>query len=363
MPKRCREKGAFIFHLKLMVLPLAVNIVVLDYSIPITFRKYLKSRRNNKTIVLKRGCQKWRVKMIDWAFSEGWDNFVRENGVQEFDIVVFKHQGNMVFDTMVFDTYWCEREYSNNQVTKSSTKCRIDNNELKKVPNEKATTPDHDHHSYFIGTLSSSFCGRFKLYLPTSFTRSNGLRTGEMILRNGRSQMSWTVELKIGSNSLKPNMNNRIGRGWHEFYIANGLKEGDQFKLELIQTGIKPIANFYNLSTKQSESHGMVEIPYFVGTLRESRDSRNRMYIPKEFAEKTGLSSGALILKKLENEGSWTVKLSNHLSKLYYIQSGLRVFCIANGLKKGDSLKFELIRSGEKPVAVVSSKNLLFWLK
>lgn len=61
---------------------------------------------------MKRGCRKWHVKIDkDWVFGEGWETFVTENGVQEFDFVVFKHEGNMVFDIMVFDTSSCEREY------------------------------------------------------------------------------------------------------------------------------------------------------------------------------------------------------------------------------------------------------------
>lgn len=36
-----------------------------------------------------------------------------DNGVQEFDLIVFKHQGNMLFDFLVFDQSTCERQYPN----------------------------------------------------------------------------------------------------------------------------------------------------------------------------------------------------------------------------------------------------------
>lgn len=61
-------------------------------AIPKSFRKYLKGE--NKSAILKMGNQKWLVKIDD-----GWGNFVRVNGVQDFDLVVFKHEGNLVFDT------------------------------------------------------------------------------------------------------------------------------------------------------------------------------------------------------------------------------------------------------------------------
>ncbi|KAI3687707.1 hypothetical protein L1987_81409 [Smallanthus sonchifolius] len=262
-------------------------------SIPISFRKYIKSRRNNKTAILKRGSQKWFVKIIDCAFSEA----------------------------------------------------------LKKIPKEKDTIPDDNHHAYFLGTLKSAYW-KYRLFFPINFTRSNGLRNREMILRNGQSQMSWTVDFKICSRSRSC-----IGRGWHDFYIANGLKVGDHFKFELIQTGIKTIAVFYNLSTKQSESHGTVGTHSFVGTLNEYSNSRKRLYIPRKLALENGLKGGELVLKYVENEGSWTVKLSSCLGRYYYIQGGLKGFCTANGLGKGDNVKFELIQNGKKPIAIISKNE------
>ncbi|KAI3822398.1 hypothetical protein L1987_09988 [Smallanthus sonchifolius] len=263
-------------------------------------RKYLKSRRNNTTAILKRGSQKWFVKIIDCAFSEGWDDFVKENGVQDFDFVVFKHEGNMVFNTMVFDNTqsWCQREFSNNQVTKSRRKCKINTNALKKIPKEKDAIPDNNHHAYFLGTLKSADW-KYRLFFPINFTRSNGLRNGEMILRNGQNQMSWTVDFKICLGSCP-----RIGRGWHDFYTANGLK-----------------------------------------------------YIPRKFALKNGLKGGELVLKNVENEGSWTVNLSNPLGRSCRIRGGLKGFCTANSLEKGDHVKFELIQNGKKPIAIISKNE------
>lgn len=45
------------------------------------------------------------------VFGDGWRELVKDNGVQEFDFIVFKHHGNMVFDFMVFDQTSCERQY------------------------------------------------------------------------------------------------------------------------------------------------------------------------------------------------------------------------------------------------------------
>ncbi|PWA58739.1 auxin response factor [Artemisia annua] len=81
----------------------------------------------------------------------------------------------------------------------------------------------------------------FDVYLPKEFARKNGLfNKEEMILKNVRNEGSWTVELK----SSKNNRYCYIRRGWKEFYVANGLKDGDHFKFELVNNGEKPTANF-----------------------------------------------------------------------------------------------------------------------
>ncbi|KAJ0811063.1 putative transcription factor B3-Domain family [Helianthus annuus] len=82
-------------------------------SIPKSFLTKLDGWRGKKAI-LRRGCHNWAVHIGDGGvFGDGWSKFVVENGVQEFDIIVFKHQGNMVFDFLVFDPSACERQYPN----------------------------------------------------------------------------------------------------------------------------------------------------------------------------------------------------------------------------------------------------------
>ncbi|KAJ0792508.1 putative transcription factor B3-Domain family [Helianthus annuus] len=80
-------------------------------SIPKSFLTKLDRWRGKKAI-LRRGRRKWAVHIGDrGVFGDGWRKFVVENGVQEFDIIVFKHEGNMVFDFFVFDPSTCERQY------------------------------------------------------------------------------------------------------------------------------------------------------------------------------------------------------------------------------------------------------------
>ncbi|XP_076900167.1 B3 domain-containing protein REM14-like [Bidens hawaiensis] len=88
-------------------------------------------------------------------------------------------------------------------------------------------------------------------HLPAEFSRSNGLRMGEMILRddNGRS---WKVQLnKLGDNRLY------LGCGFRDFMIGNGLREGDAYKFELLENekDKPPIVNFSFLGKKAIKDH------------------------------------------------------------------------------------------------------------
>ncbi|KAJ9555148.1 hypothetical protein OSB04_009762, partial [Centaurea solstitialis] len=563
--------------------------LIMEMSIPKAFTKHLKSRRSNKTAILRRGSQKWPVKIVDhWVFGEGWEAFVRGNGVQDFDFVVFKHEGDMVFDTMVFDVSCCERQYPSNKGTiiktepacpeaKSSNpeintskmgnkliRCRSDaelgdpNTISKRVKfnaqperDDSDLKPDHNHHPYFTGTLKAASCKylerkeRKGKYLPKDFGLSNGLKNGEMILKNLENGGPWTVNLsnyqgkffvyggwnefrianglekgdvfqfKLIQNGEKPvaiisriakgkvkekakvkastesffqvhcyciydeemyagnscnitaviplcywwlywciivvplnvpsdfarsnGLDNRdcemvmvdkkqrlwptklcrladrmVITGFREMKNANGLKEGDEFLLELVDNGNKPLMNFrtyrkshvpklcfcecseigskliryqsktklrvpntrsvpakFNVKKERDESNlihksikSLVKAEEtmvldhnqhsrFIGAMT-SATSKHKLYLPKAFAVLHGLIKGKMILKDVENEGSWTVKVCNYLGKSFYVGHGWHEYCIANGLKKGDNFQFELIQKGTKPVANIT---------
>ncbi|KAL8245066.1 hypothetical protein R6Q59_011324 [Mikania micrantha] len=200
-------------------------------SIPKSFRKHLKSRRKNRVVILRRGNQKWEVKMgKDWVFGEGWDSFMADNGVQDFDIVVFKHQENMVFDIIVFDTTWCEREYVNNQVTKRFKKRKLNNNGS---PKALLSNP------YFTSTVTASAIKSPYANIPLAFARSNKLdmRNCELYVMDEKQRL-WPTQLRRLGGHVRIN---RMRAMW----VANGLKEGDEFSLELVDNGNKPLMNFH----------------------------------------------------------------------------------------------------------------------
>lgn len=74
--------------------------------------------------------------------------------------------------------------------------------------------------------------------------RLNGLlNKKKVILKNTEDERLWWVDLKKYKNMTCYIM----GQGWKDCRVANGLKEGDCFKLQVVDKGEMPIANFYLL--------------------------------------------------------------------------------------------------------------------
>ncbi|XP_024986469.1 B3 domain-containing protein REM10-like [Cynara cardunculus var. scolymus] len=347
-------------------------------SIPKAFTKHLKSRRNNKTAILKRGGQKWPVKIVDhWVFGEGWETFVRGNGVQDFDFVFFKHEGDLVFDTIVFNASCCERDYPSNKVTiieaekacpeaKSLRNCIIDTSgsetgnklirchseadgsnlidiSMKSLLKAEGTRiPDQNHHPCFIRTLKSA-TSKHKLYLPKAFALSNGLINGEIILKNVENEGSWKV-----------NMTNYCGEvfyvhhGWREFCIANGLEQGDSFQFELIKKGEKPVANISRIS-KKTPMVNAAHNPCFKSTATPYSIKNSLVNIPSDFARSNGLDKrNCEMIVMDEKRRLWPTKLCCKDNRVRI--KGSREMQIANGLKEGDEFLFELVDKGNKPL-------------
>ncbi|XP_031123407.1 B3 domain-containing protein REM17-like [Ipomoea triloba] len=117
--------------------------------------------------------------------------------------------------------------------------------------------------------------------------------------------------------------------------------------ISVIRLGIfEPIV----LGTTSSSS---AENPHFVDTIKPYclRKSAH-LYLPLGFARSNGLVAAEkreMILRD-DKERSWPVvlgRMGHHVGLL----RGWQAFQMAKGLKEGDAYKFELIKSGKKPIA------------
>nr|GME00723.1 B3 domain-containing protein REM14-like isoform X1 [Ipomoea batatas] len=199
-------------------------------------------------------------------------------------------------------------------------------------------------HPYFVSTIKLYCLKAQRLYLPMEFARSNGLVTEEkreMILRDDKER-SWPVVLgRVGDQFC-------LLEGWQEFRMANGLKEGDAYKFEMIKTGKTPIAKFHLLDTTSSSA----ENPHFVATIKPYCLRISQLDLPLGFARSNGLvaeEKREMVLRD-DTERSWPVVLGTRGKHAALLQ-GWQAFQMAKGLKEGDAYKFELIKAGKKPIA------------
>ncbi|KAL3500464.1 hypothetical protein ACH5RR_039557 [Cinchona calisaya] len=228
--------------------------------------------------VLRRGDRKWMVRISGQCLQEGWRRFALENKLEVGDFIVFKHEGNMVFEVMVFGPSHCERQhhtldhddvrnaerkqketssekFESSGLRRDSTRTRlgplgtktvisIDNEG--KVPSPKSRKvssnddEESDNNPYFLSWIKPYCVNWSTLNIPMGFAKANNLcnRRCNLVLRDPQ-QRSWQVELGPKFSHVC------ITRGWNAFFTANGLKIGDSFKFELVENGETPIVNFY----------------------------------------------------------------------------------------------------------------------
>ncbi|XP_022038306.1 B3 domain-containing protein REM10-like [Helianthus annuus] len=336
-----------------------------NLSIPKSFLTKLDGWRGKKA-TLRRGCHKWAVHIGDGGvFGDGWRKFVVENGVQEFDIIVFKHQGNMVFDFVVFDPSTCERQYPNlpDNLPVSHTHKR--SKMLNKRKREDEFRLDDD--SCFVTIMTPYNIRRNTLSVPMKFARSNGLTTKRM-----RTQIVLVDEAKRTCPATLYIRTHRIClRGWRKLRIKNNLKVGDACMFKLIEDGEVPVFNFYNLGKKNANNHVQVKKeskptikikkttgsslgnhPYFIITMRLFHRECG-LYLPVKFWTSNGLKVGELILRD-DRGRSWKVQLNKHGKRRLYIGRGFRDFWVANGLMEGNAYKFELAENEKDKPPIVN---------
>ncbi|XP_059658290.1 B3 domain-containing protein REM10-like [Cornus florida] len=198
-------------------------------------------------------------------------------------------------------------------------------------------------HPSFVSTLRRYSFECSMLYIPMDFAKQNGLinRSCEMILRS--QQRSWKVSLQSKKND---GTHVYLRRGWRDFCIENGLKEGDTFRFELSKNGKVPIMYFHRLQGTSPRSNLVSSTgPYFVATFSRNSLKWSTLCIPKKFA----MSNGLIDIKCckiviIDPKGRpWSMSLK-HKKQCLYIRGCWGQFAKSNDLKEGDTFKLQLIK-------------------
>ncbi|CAI9267776.1 unnamed protein product [Lactuca saligna] len=341
---------------------------LLNLSIPTSFLTNLNGKRCSEAI-LRRGRREWSVDIDDGVFGDGWVRFVRENGVQEFDFIVFKNQGCMVFDVMVFEQSTCEKHYPNLFDEMEGEEPLTESETIRTHRPKKVKKPKRNDYAYedeeipqvgsgcFIGKMTPYVINKSRLHVPVKFARSNGLitqRIHRQVYLTDDTRRTWPATLTKTKTEL-------CLTGWHEFIVKHHMKVGDVCRFVLVKNGELPVFKCYNIGKNLVKNHIQVKEtsstlnnhPYFISNLKPTSFKRSFLYLPVDFWIPNRLKAGEMILR--DNKGrSWKVELKKANERLLYIGLGFTAFLVANGMKEGDAFKFELVEKEEDKPPIVN---------
>ncbi|KAJ4967525.1 hypothetical protein NE237_019374 [Protea cynaroides] len=346
-------------------------------SIPRAFLKHLVDEMSEEgvgeaTLNHQRSQKSWRMKVERFCFTEGWNDFVRDNDLRFGDFVVFRYEGAMVFDVKIFDRSSCEKKYHPpaTAIKRETRKHQEREDSRIKITNHPKDGSKPTLDSFKI-LMTEYNLRRSHVGIPKKFSLGNGLfgKIFKAIIRDEKGR-SWSVRL---NQDNRPRM--RIGLGWRKFVLENHLKEGDSciFKLancEKIARGaantivLDVIVSSSSSSSSDDDGWGLENLknndrigiiscnPFFVTSLRPFNNEESGLSVPLEFVRENGLMGKSFITTLRNSKGrSWRVELkSNKCNGHTYMYGDWTVISSVNGLKEGCTCIIELIRRGKLQV-------------
>ncbi|VVB10772.1 unnamed protein product [Arabis nemorensis] len=279
-------------------------------NIPVNFfSKYVQEKNKDKTAKLRSDVsdKTWEVKIDDGRRLTGsWKEFVVAHDLRIGDVIVFRHEGDLVFHVTALGPSCCEIEYTSSQNIDYDSDEHKDNNidkfycllfilnvlkfwrkktnlmfpsivlaseirPMKKIAKKNPRREEDSSlsdHSCFVANVSVSVSNLRddKLYVPSSFVRSNGL-----------------------SKTYR--------RGWRRFCNANGINRG-RYMFKLVRNLGTPVIRLCQAEYRhETDKHS-----YSVRSLAPSSLRDDALYLPREFVRSNGLKEECCeIVLKNEN--------------------------------------------------------------
>ncbi|XP_048609140.1 B3 domain-containing protein REM7-like [Brassica napus] len=203
-------------------------------TIPLAFfSKHIEGKMNQKTWKLRSDAsdQTWEVILEGRTLTGGWKDFTTAHDLQIGDLVIFKHEGDMVFHVTPFGPSCCEIQYTHPHIIKEEADSGdADDNEIRGT----VAMSSFSYDFCFLAEVTASNLKADKLYLPKRATSSTALnkQCQEMILVNKEGN-SWTASLRFSKSGGMY----YITRGWGKFCRDNRCDIGDLFVFNLVGDG------------------------------------------------------------------------------------------------------------------------------
>ncbi|XP_077219603.1 B3 domain-containing protein REM10-like [Tasmannia lanceolata] len=234
-------------------------------SIPNAFHRYLVGEKSDIAILKSPRGDSWPVKVkgsIDGVFFEdGWGDFVAVHGLCSGDILVFRYEGNMVFDVSVFDKTACEKRYEKEMEKQGESKPEI-HVEAAKVPQSggqkvgfegsRRYKPKGPH---FVVTMNYTNLKYYFMFIPREFAVANRRlfpvtksyqEKKQITLTDpkGRSFLVAISHRRSPRRNPSNNVDTLFSRGWRSFADSNNLEIGDECIFELMADDVMKVRIF-----------------------------------------------------------------------------------------------------------------------
>ncbi|XP_009115395.1 B3 domain-containing protein REM17 isoform X4 [Brassica rapa] len=341
-------------------------------NIPVAFfSKHVEGSNDHiKTAKLRTdaSAKTWLVEMDGLKLTDGWEDFAVAHDLRIGDIIIFRHEGKMVFHVTAFGPSLCEFQYTSasshniNDVSDDDHTNKTGNSSgekrkrVKKNPRTKEESSSD--HSHFVAHVTPSSLSCDRLYVPKGFAMSNGLdnMSGKEIVLLNEEGKSWNLNITYNESG----MHTFVRPGWRRFCAENGISQGHHCTFELVRKSAPPVLRLSRAEHDPKPApESSLHHSYYVGSASSNSLRIDKLYLQMKFVTANGMKKGfSEIILKNEWGGRWSVRLRQYASSnRTYLGPGWKTFCQVNGIKAGDPFMFKLVETGDKPVLLLCSSN------
>lgn len=137
-------------------------------NIPVAFSKHVQGRNGDKTAKLRSDASDttWEVEIDGRRLAGGWKEFVTAHDLRVGDVLVFRHEGELVFHVTALGFSYCEVEYTtfgdcvDHKETVLASEIKPMKKRAKKNPRKEDSSSDH---SCFVANVTVSSLHEDKL--------------------------------------------------------------------------------------------------------------------------------------------------------------------------------------------------------
>ncbi|KAG7545460.1 DNA-binding pseudobarrel domain superfamily [Arabidopsis suecica] len=361
-------------------------------SIPVTFfSKHIEGKNEQKTarLISDASDRIWQVKMDGRRLTQGWKEFATAHNLQIGDIIIFKHQGDMLFSVTPFGPSCCEIQYVQCLIKKEDDNVHDDEDDmenqqntrkgLRKENNLKPKTETELSLSYdycFVANVTASNLKFDTMNLPKKASSSKALnkRCHKIILVNKEGN-SWTLNLRFRESEGSY----YIRGGWKRFCSENRQKEGDLITFNLVGDGrstpmlcicpeeacseLMGIARGKKKTKKRRmwvASSSSRQNSFVTLSLTAYNIKYSKINLPVEFTKINGITRKHEKIILMDKHGVKRLTRLVHDGPNYGrrgLGKGWKLFCEANGvLRIGEPFKLKLTWENNTPLLRFCSK-------